>query len=329
MISKCRVTFMLVSAVVGVPAASAAKVSLSPLPGYNYVETADFDSGHLQGLTTNGSSAIYWSFTNKIVKTDGAGNTLQVVDVIDHHGDATFVSTGPSGGRLYVAVNDRVTSPPGQFNVLNPNNPGRQWIYEYDSDLTYITRHAVPEVIYGAGGIAYHAGKFLIVGGLPTNETRNYVYEYDASFNHLATRTLETGYTDRGIQTAEFAEGHWWFGTYQREGGVRQLFKFNESLNQFSQYSFEASLGIASVADGHFLIGTNRSLANGNIIGRVSLAVTDDTSGLKIVPIPVPEPQSIGLVASGIAGLMMFMSLRQRRTLATAAINVRHKQYNG
>jgi hypothetical protein len=292
---------------------ASAGLTLLPKPGQNYVETAPFNSGHLQGIATNGTNAIYWSFTNKLVKTDTAGNTLSVVDVIDHHGDLTFVTTGVGANRLYVAVNDRVTSPPGEFNVANPNNPARQWIYEYDANLAYIARHAVPQVTYGAGGIAYRNGKFLVVGGLATNETKNYVYEYDSAFSHLTTYELLTGYTDRGIQTAEFAAGQWWFGTYEREGGVRQLLKFNDSLNSFSQYSFEASLGIAGLPDEHFLIGTNRTLANGDVIGRVNLAVADDTLGLKIISITVPEPNVKVIAAGGLVAIVVLMYMRNRR----------------
>jgi hypothetical protein len=292
--------------------AASAGLTLLPQPGQNYVETAAFNSGHLQGITTNGTNAIYWSFTDKLVKTDTAGNTLSVVDVIDHHGDLTFVTTGVGANKLFVAVNDRVTSPPGEFNVANPNNPARQWIYEYDANLAFVTRHSVPQALYGAGGIAYHNGKFLVVGGLPTTENRNYVYEYDSAFAHLTTYELLTGYTDRGIQTAEFAAGQWWFGTYEREGGVRQLLKFNESLHSYSQYAFEASLGIAGIPDGYFLVGSNRTLANGDVIGRVNLAVADNALGLKIVQIPIPEPNVSVIAASGLLALLALMCLRQR-----------------
>src|SRR5262245_17597097 len=85
--SMCMPLGVVVGVLMGaIVSVASAGLTLLPKPGQNYVETAAFNSGHLQGITTNGADAIYWSFTDKLVKTDGAGNTLNVINVIDHHG---------------------------------------------------------------------------------------------------------------------------------------------------------------------------------------------------------------------------------------------------
>src|SRR5690606_24950269 len=43
--------------------------------------------GHLQGVCTDGSDAIFWSFSTQLVKTDRAGRRLKQVSVPFHHGD--------------------------------------------------------------------------------------------------------------------------------------------------------------------------------------------------------------------------------------------------
>ena len=71
-----------------------------------------------------------------------------------------------------------------------------------------------PKLVHGAGGIAYHDGKFIVVGGLPDEVDENYLYEYDASFKFLRRHVLASGHTQLGIQTVAWADGSWWFGCY-------------------------------------------------------------------------------------------------------------------
>lgn len=110
---------------------------------------------HLQGVCTNVRDAIYWSWTDVLVKTDAKGHVLQKVQVASHHGDLCYHE-----GRVYVAVNL------GKFNEA----PGKadSWVYVYDAEtLAEVARHPVPEVVHGAGGMAFREGRFYIVGGLP------------------------------------------------------------------------------------------------------------------------------------------------------------------
>jgi len=298
--------------------ASGATLTLRPKAGQDYVECEGAYVNHLQGITTNGADTIFWSFTDKLVKTDTAGRAIKTIGVLNHHGDLTYVN-----GKVYVAFNDMVSIPPGEFNVLNPNNPARQWIYEYDANtLAEVAKYPVPQLIYGAGGIAHHDGKFLVVGGLPTGHTQNIVHQFNNDFEYLGPLYLPTGYTFRGIQTAEFAHDSWWFGTYHDLNGnsaTRQLLRFGEPLTSFTQSSFDAALGLVVLPDGKFLVGKNRRNASDHYVGRVELAALNASGNLAVIPIPVPEPHTVVL-----AGSAAVISLRARQQTRQRRIFCRH-----
>jgi len=176
--------------------------NLSGLP--SEIKYAGTYGGHLQGFTTDYKSALYWSHTTQLVKTDFSGKVLIVTDVPSHHGDPDYY-----GGRVYVAVNL------GRFN----EEPGLadSWVYIYDAkDLSFIKKYPVPEVVYGAGGIAIHDKKVMIVGGLPASGgyAKNPVYEYNLDFELQKVHWLESGYTYKGIQIATYCNGSWYFGCY-------------------------------------------------------------------------------------------------------------------
>ena len=223
---------------------------------------------HLQGIAVDESNAIYWSFTITLVKTDATGHLLATNSVPYHHGDLTF-----QAGRIYVAVNL------GDFNLEAGH--AKSWVYVYDAEkLTLISKHSVPEVVHGAGGIGHHSGHFFVVGGLPKGHEENYVYEYDDSFRFLKKYVIKSGYTNMGIQTACFSQGYWWFGCYGNT-----LLKTDGSFQLLGKYDFDCALGIAGLADGRFLIG--RSLLKENLHGgQVLSAKMDRAKGLVIVTEP-------------------------------------------
>lgn len=230
--------------------------------------------GHLQGVCTNNRDAIYWSFTTVLVKTDSEGKVQKQIDVASHHGDLCFHE-----GKLYVAVNL------GQFNL--PAGKADSWIYVYDADtLAELARHEVQDVVHGAGGIAHHAGKFWVVGGLPIGSKENYVYEYDEQLAFQQRHVLDSGYTFLGIQTAAFAEGHFWFGCY---GSPRMLLKANENLKVIGKWQFDASLGIVPISDGKFLVAGGIRHPDKRYGGTLSVAVPDESLGLKIVETLPPQ----------------------------------------
>lgn len=222
--------------------------------------------GHLQGITTDDAKAIYWSFTTDLVKTDSEGKLLNRITVPNHHGDLTY-----HDGKIYVAVNL------GKFN--REEGHARSWVYVYDAEkLDLLSKHSIPEVVHGAGGIDYHNNRFYIVGGLPEGYDENYVYEYDEGFEFLKKHTIKSGYTRLGIQTACYAQGYWWFGC---SGNPRTLLKTDESFELLGKYDFDGALGICRFSDDELLIG--RDPDNQDCRGQVVSAKQDQTKGLIIV----------------------------------------------
>ena len=232
---------------------------------------------HLQGVCTDEKEASYWSFTTKLVKTDRDGKLVKQIDVASHHGDLCFYE-----GKVYVAVNL------GKFN--DPEGKADSWVYVYNADdLSFLTKHKTAEVFHGAGGIAFHEGKFFVVGGLPTEVKENYVYEYDGKFQFVKKHVLNSGHTHLGIQTAAFADGHFWFGCYAvpktatTPAGPSILLKGDASLKKVERFEFDCSLGIVPIAPGKFLIARGGSVKDKGRTGRLVLAVPDSKSGLKLV----------------------------------------------
>lgn len=219
--------------------------------------------GHLQGICTDPQGNIYWSFTEDLVKTTKTGELVKAISVASHHGDLCHVD-----GKLYVAVNL------GKFN--QPAGVADSWVYIYDAEsLAELSRHQVPEVVHGAGGLAYHDGRFLVVGGLPLETPQNYLYEYDAEFKFVGRHELESGFTLMGIQTATYADGQWWFGCY---GNPRLVLTADAEFKFLARQEFDASLGITPLEAGTFLIGRNH-LERGQGYVAEAYVVTVDEDG--------------------------------------------------
>lgn len=220
---------------------------------------------HLQGIATDGRDAIFWSWTDALVKTDLQGRLLKRVRAANHHGDLCY-----HDGKVFVAVNL------GKFN--EPAGKEDSWVYVYDAaTLNEVARHRVPELVHGAGGIAHRDGKFIVVGGLPPDVSENYLYEYDEQFTFKKRHVLASGHTDKGIQTAAWAHGTWWFGCY---GTPKILLRADSDFKLTGKWEFDASLGIQEVPDGRFLIGRNTLIKGKGHVGRVVIAREDSTQGL-------------------------------------------------
>jgi len=266
---KARFTFLIASFLLAAATAQAADFQPVACEG-SYPR-------HLQGVCTDNENAIFWCFTTKLVKTDRAGKITRQIDVASHHGDLCFHQ-----GQVCVAVNL------GKFN--DSLGKADSWMYVYDADeLSLVARHPAPEVFHGAGGIAFHDGKFLVVGGLPQDVNENYACEYDANFKFVQKRVLASGHTHLGIQTAAFAEGHWWLGCYGRPKSAAGpatppiLLKADPSLTTIERFEFDGSLGIVPAGAGRFLVARGGSSQNQGYRGRLMLAVPDNEHGLKLV----------------------------------------------
>jgi hypothetical protein len=220
---------------------------------------------HLQGICTDGT-AIYWSFTTTLVKTDLDGKLLKKIPVANHHGDLCC-----HDGKLFVAVNL------GKFNDSAGN--ADSWVYVYDADtLKELARHEVQEVFHGAGGIGFCDGHFFVVGGLPDGIEENYVYEYDGQFNFVKKHVIKSGHTHLGIQTATFAHDHWWFGCY---GDPKILLVTDPDFQMKGRHEFDCSLGIEGLPDGRLLSAIGRCEKNKGCTGSVQIAVPNETTGLR------------------------------------------------
>ena len=215
---------------------------------------ADNYDGHLQGMASDFEKYIFWSHTRQLVKTDLKGKIIKVIDVQKHHGDLEYYQ-----GKIYVAVNF------GKFN----EEPGLadSWVYIYDAkDLSLLAKHATPEVVHGAGGIAIHNNRVMVVGGLPEkgDYKLNYVYEYDMKFNLVKRHDLESGYTYKGIQTACYFNNYWYFACYgsSRVGVVPKVLKVKQvdgNLEFVELVDVDMSYGMIGLKDEEFII-SNRNL---------------------------------------------------------------------
>ena len=224
---------------------------------------------HLQGVCTDSSDAIYWSFTTELVKTNRRGQVLKKIPVANHHGDLCF-----HHGELYVAVIL------GKFN--DPKGNADSWVYVYDADTLKVTaKHETQEVFHGAGGIGVMNGGFYVVGGLPDGVPENYVYQYDAKFRFLRKHVIKSDWTRLGIQTATYHDDAWWFGCY---GSPAILLKTDDKFKMLGRYEFDCSLGIVGVAKDRLLVAKGPRTEQGRCLGSLHLAHPDKKRGLMLMP---------------------------------------------
>ena len=222
---------------------------------------------HLQGVCTNERDSVYWSFTDVLVKTDAQGKLVKQTPGPNHLGDICY-----DGGKIYVAVNL------GLFN--DAEKRADSWVYVYDAnDLTLLSKHKTPEAVYGAGGIAVHGGRFLVVGGLPKGFEENYVFEYDRGFRFVRRHVLRSGYTLLGIQTAAFSDGQWWFGCY---GKPAILLTADEGLSTVRRFEFDCSIGIVPIGRGRFLVARGACTKESGCGAELVVAEADGAQGLVV-----------------------------------------------
>lgn len=227
-------------------------------------------AAHLQGVCVDDQS-IYWSFTTELVKTDLDGKIQKKIPVAWHHGDLCH-----HDGKIYVAVNL------GKFN--DPKGNADSWVYVYNADdLAFLSKHEVPEAFHGAGGIDHRDGHFFVVGGLPNDVDENHVYEYDGDFKFLKKHVVKSGHTHLGIQTADFADGRWWFGCY---GKPAILLITDPDFNMIGRHEFDAALGIVGLPDGRFLVAKGGVDKEKKHTGTLMFAVPDGKAGLRFAPKP-------------------------------------------
>lgn len=257
----------------------------TPAAKYQSVTLDGKYSDHLQGIAVDGDGVIFASLTHVLAKFDTCGKYIgEPQHVQYHHGDLTY-----HDGKLFVAVNR------GGFNG---EAPADSWIYVYDATTLQLCGEPYPvqQVTYGAGGIAYHDDRFLVVGGLRIGETKNLVYEFDYEFRSCAPRELDTGWTSDGIQTVCFAEDHWWFGTYGREvpsppERTPELIKLSAQFKDVRSFpGAPGQYGLTALPNGQFLVGFSGG-DSPNQISWVILAESDQYSGLRLLDANTHNPK--------------------------------------
>ncbi len=251
-------------------------LSLALAASFHDVQCEGVYAKHLQGICTDDREAIFWCFTDVLVKTDRDGHMLKRVPVASHHGDLCYAE-----GRVYVAVNL------GKFN--QPQGRADSWVYVYDpADLRETARYRTPEVVYGAGAIGYRQGRFFVAGGLPVGVNENYVYEYDAQFRFVTRHVIASGYTLMGIQTAAFGGDHWWFGCY---GKPAVLLRTDAAFQSVERFTLNVSLGIVALPDGRFLAALAKKNPPRQCRGTAVVTDADPECGLKLpssATVPAP-----------------------------------------
>jgi len=196
--------------------------------------------GHLQGIAIDDGS-IYWVFSRDIVRTDFEGRILAKCSVPHHAGDPCWHE-----GKLYVPV-----CRSGFNRKLKPGAASKNHIYVFDADLKLLKKYHIPELEYGAGGIAAKDGRFFVVGGRPDGVPGNTVYEYDADFKLL--RRHEVGFDSlKGIQTIDRAFGKWYFGCYGTGGMTVEA---DEAFRVTRRLLPGTGVGMAALPDGLVLVG--------------------------------------------------------------------------
>ena len=197
-------------------------------------------SGHLQGMATDGK-AIYWVFSRDIVKTDLTGRVLAKAK-LPHHGG------GPCwhDGKLYIPLCGS-----GFNHRLKPGAVSKNHVFVFDAELKQIKRCPIPELEYGAGGIAVRDGHFFVVGGRLKGLPGNTVYEYDADFRLLRRHEVDFE-SDKGIQTIIFAFGNWYFGCYGTKG---MAIETDENFRFTRKVRPNTAFGMIPLADGLVLTG--------------------------------------------------------------------------
>ncbi len=208
--------------------------------------------GHLQGIAADESGNLYWSFTVTLVKTDAQGKELAKVATPGHSGDLTW-----HGGKIYIAVAN------GRWNT--EGGGANSFIHVHDDKtLALISKHPLPEVIYGSGGVECYNGRFFVVGGLPKGYQENYVYEYTDTFQFVKRYVIPSGYTSVGIQTVcRGDDGIWWFGYYPAG-----TFRTDGQFKLLEKHQFDTAIGIARTNEkGIFWVASTKKNDQGTYTG--------------------------------------------------------------
>lgn len=180
---------------------------------------------HLQDLYRDADGSLYWSFTNRLIKTDSKGNFLCGIAVPGHHGGLTI-----RDGLLYVAVCYITDWSKGadysEIFVYRPEN------------LEFVKKYPFPDA-KGIDGIEKTPDGFAIAPDTDDPDAEeNWVYEYTPEFKLIAKHAIHTGPTYTGVQSIKATENGYLLACYDyRLALVAREFKL------IKLYEYDASCG--------------------------------------------------------------------------------------
>ena len=204
-------------------------------------------SGHLQGVAFDGKDKLYWVFNRHLVQTGTNGKLLNATMLkreegkADHGGSPCYAN-----GFIYVPYCG------SGFNKELKGKPSYNFVQVYDEkDLSLVKSYSIPDVVYGAGAIAFADGNFFVTGGRPANMPGNTVYEYSPEFKLLKKHHLEFN-SHLGIQSMTFDGKNFWFGCYSvRSGGA---YRTGRDFKVNGYYNFHGAFGMVPLSDHKILL---------------------------------------------------------------------------
>ena len=230
-------------------------------------------SGHLQGFVFDGKDKLYWVFNQHLVQTDLNGKLLNATllkreeGFKNHGGDPCYAD-----GKIYVPYCG------SGFNTELKDKPSLNFVQVYDEkDLSHLQSFPIPEVIYGAGAMAYADGRFFVAGGRPAGMPGNSVYEYSPEFKLLKKHQLEFN-SHKGIQTIAFDGKNFWFGCYSIRHG--SAFRTGRDFKVNGYYNFSGAYGMVPLDGRKMLLA---SPAGGKKSG--GQAVVADTGKMRKITV--------------------------------------------
>ncbi|MBP3357668.1 MAG: hypothetical protein J6K91_02045 [Opitutales bacterium] len=204
---------------------------------------------HLQGITML-DGKIYWSYTTKIICTDMQGKIVNLVDAPNHQGDLCVAD-----GKIYVATNHK------KFNKLNQ---AENFVYVYDSNLNFIEKIKIDEMLCGLGGMEYYNGSFYLVGGADPKEPTFRIGKYSKDFKLEKMYYIPNGNSKLGVQTICFGYGKFWLGLYLQPNCKDGLWEMDTNFNVVKKHHINASVGIVPTNnnDREFIIARSYTAKN-------------------------------------------------------------------
>ena len=88
-------------------------------------------------------------------------------------------------------------------------------VWEFDNaSLLLLKRHPTPQTVWSNNGIEFHADSFWIVSSAPRRCRYNMVFRYTPDFRFMRCQMIDSGWTNRGVQTIFLRNGKMLLGCY-------------------------------------------------------------------------------------------------------------------